>query len=223
MTDAVAEASEEVVQHEDGKASPPRIQVSFEKKTKYFYVSLAKKLLQQHSEVRLSALGSALDNMIWVAQTLKNNGLAIEVKVITDVDILSIGRPRPVKKAKMEVLLAKSENFEEALKEQARLTLEKREMRLEAAKEDAAGELDEDSSLDDAGLDEHLPEGGVAVGEKASAPKEVKESAAQEAVKQSTAKVEKEGKVEKEAKAEGEGKTEREQGGSTLKEKERSA
>lgn len=145
MTSVVSLPSSELGQQDDTEHSPPRIQVSLDKKSKHFYVSLARKLLQQHGEVRLSALGFAMDNMVWVAETLKRNGLAIEIQLLTSLDILSEGRPRPVKKYKMEILLAKSENFEAALKEQARLAMERREMRMQATKENTAKEPEKEN------------------------------------------------------------------------------
>ncbi|XVF31089.1 hypothetical protein REPUB_Repub16aG0115600 [Reevesia pubescens] len=54
------------------------IQVSNTKKPLFFYVNLAKRYIQQHSEVELSALGTAITTVVTIAEILKNNGLAIE-------------------------------------------------------------------------------------------------------------------------------------------------
>ncbi|KAJ1429121.1 hypothetical protein SESBI_08475 [Sesbania bispinosa] len=55
-----------------------RIQVSNIKKPLFFYVNLAKRYMQQHNEVELSALGMAIATVVTVAEILKNNGLAVE-------------------------------------------------------------------------------------------------------------------------------------------------
>ncbi|CAL0322005.1 unnamed protein product [Lupinus luteus] len=55
-----------------------RIQVSNTKKPLFFYVNLAKRYMQQHNDVELSALGMAIATVVTVAEILKNNGLAVE-------------------------------------------------------------------------------------------------------------------------------------------------
>uniref|UniRef100_A0A0A0LFY5 DNA/RNA-binding protein Alba-like domain-containing protein n=1 Tax=Cucumis sativus TaxID=3659 RepID=A0A0A0LFY5_CUCSA len=79
-----------------------RIQVSNTKKPLFFYVNLAKRYMQQHDEVELSALGMAIATVVTVAEILKNNGLALEKKIATStVDIKDDSRGRPVQKAKL--------------------------------------------------------------------------------------------------------------------------
>ncbi|CAK9326590.1 unnamed protein product [Citrullus colocynthis] len=93
-----------------------RIQVSNTKKPLFFYVNLAKRYMQQHDEVELSALGMAIATVVTVAEILKNNGLAVEKKIATStVDIKDDSRGRPVQKAKIEILLCKTENFDELM------------------------------------------------------------------------------------------------------------
>ncbi|KAE8720962.1 Alba DNA/RNA-binding protein [Hibiscus syriacus] len=60
------------------EAQKNRIQVSNTKKPLFFYVNLAKRYIQQHNEVELSALGMAITTVVTIAEILKNNGLAIE-------------------------------------------------------------------------------------------------------------------------------------------------
>ncbi|CAA3033456.1 DNA RNA-binding Alba [Olea europaea subsp. europaea] len=55
-----------------------RIQVSNTKRPLFFYVSLAKRYMQQHKEVGLSALGMAISTVVSIAEILKNNGFAVE-------------------------------------------------------------------------------------------------------------------------------------------------
>ncbi|XP_028766349.1 uncharacterized protein At2g34160 [Neltuma alba] len=93
-----------------------RIQVSNTKKPLFFYVNLAKRYMQQHNEVELSALGMAIATVVTVAEILKNNGLAVEKKIMTStVEIRDDSRGRPVQKAKIEILLGKTENFDELM------------------------------------------------------------------------------------------------------------
>ncbi|XP_010670649.2 uncharacterized protein At2g34160 [Beta vulgaris subsp. vulgaris] len=92
-----------------------RIQVSNTKKPLFFYVNLAKRYMQQHNEVELSALGMAIATVVTIAEILKNNGFAVEKKITTStVDINESGE-RPVQKAKIEIVLEKSENFDELM------------------------------------------------------------------------------------------------------------
>uniref|UniRef100_A0A6M2EI48 DNA/RNA-binding protein Alba-like domain-containing protein n=1 Tax=Populus davidiana TaxID=266767 RepID=A0A6M2EI48_9ROSI len=79
-----------------------RIQVSNTKKPLFFYVNLAKRYMQQHNEVELSALGMAIATVVTIAEILKNNGLAVEKKIMTStVDMREETGGRPVPKAKV--------------------------------------------------------------------------------------------------------------------------
>ncbi|CAK7353630.1 unnamed protein product [Dovyalis caffra] len=93
-----------------------RIQVSNTKKPLFFYVNLAKRYMQQHHEVELSALGMAIATVVTIAEILKNNGLAVEKKIMTStVDMREETGGRPVPKAKIEILLGKTEKFDELM------------------------------------------------------------------------------------------------------------
>ncbi|KAJ4898530.1 Alba DNA/RNA-binding protein [Raphanus sativus] len=90
-----------------------RIQVSNTKKPLFFYVNLAKRYMQQHNEVELSALGMAITTVVTISEILKNNGLAIEKKVLTStVGVKDESKGRMVHKAKIEIVLGKSEKFD---------------------------------------------------------------------------------------------------------------
>ncbi|KAA3472903.1 Alba DNA/RNA-binding protein [Gossypium australe] len=90
-----------------------RIQVSNTKKPLFFYVNLAKRYIQQHNEVELSALGMAITTVVTIAEILKNNELAIEKKVLTStVGMKDENKGRVVLKAKIEIVLGKSEKFD---------------------------------------------------------------------------------------------------------------
>ncbi|KAG0448457.1 hypothetical protein HPP92_027806 [Vanilla planifolia] len=93
-----------------------RIQVSNTKKPLFFYVNLAKRYMQQYNEVELSALGMAIATVVTIAEILKNSGLAVEKKIMTStVDMKDESRAGPIQKAKIEILLGKSEKFDELM------------------------------------------------------------------------------------------------------------
>ncbi|KAI7740596.1 hypothetical protein M8C21_018207 [Ambrosia artemisiifolia] len=89
-----------------------RIQVSNTKKPLFFYVNLAKRYIQEHDEVELSALGMAITTVVTVAEILKNNGLAIEKKVVTStIGMKDEARGRLIQKARIEIVLGKTEKY----------------------------------------------------------------------------------------------------------------
>ncbi|XP_018682875.2 uncharacterized protein At2g34160 [Musa acuminata AAA Group] len=93
-----------------------RIQVLYTKKPLFFYVNLAKRYMQQHNEVELSALGMAIATVVTMAEILKNNGLAIEKKITTSTfDVKDESTGWLMQKAKIEILLGKMENFDELM------------------------------------------------------------------------------------------------------------
>ncbi|XP_043691160.1 uncharacterized protein At2g34160-like [Telopea speciosissima] len=93
-----------------------KIQVSSTKKPLYFYVNLAKRYMQQHEEVELSALGMAITTVVTIAEILKNNGLATQKKiVISTVGMKDESKGRLVQKAKIEILLVKTESLDNML------------------------------------------------------------------------------------------------------------
>ncbi|KAM3407648.1 hypothetical protein ACQJBY_001177 [Aegilops geniculata] len=99
-----------------GGGSSNRIQVSNTKKPLFFYVNLAKRYMQQHGEVELSALGMAIATVVTVAEILKNNGFAFETRIRTStVEIKDEMRGRPIQKAKIEIVLRKSDKFDELM------------------------------------------------------------------------------------------------------------
>ncbi|ONM29621.1 Retrovirus-related Pol polyprotein LINE-1 [Zea mays] len=106
-------------QRRGGGGSSNRIQVSNTKKPLFFYVNLAKSVqryMQQHEDVELSALGMAIATVVTVAEILKNNGFAVEKKIRTStVEINDESRGRPFQKAKIEIILGKSDKFDELM------------------------------------------------------------------------------------------------------------
>ncbi|XP_057825734.1 uncharacterized protein At2g34160 isoform X4 [Cryptomeria japonica] len=78
-----------------------KIQVSNTKNPLFFYVNLTKRYLKHCDEVELSALGKAIATVVTIAEILKNNGLAVEKRILTStVDIKDETRSRPIQKAK---------------------------------------------------------------------------------------------------------------------------
>ncbi|XP_047324648.1 uncharacterized protein At2g34160-like [Impatiens glandulifera] len=97
-----------------------RIQVSNTKKPLFFYVNLSKRYLQQYNEIELSALGMAIHSVVTVAEILKNNGFVVEKKIRTlTIDVRDDPGARPVPKAKIEIVLGKSEKFNELMAAEA--------------------------------------------------------------------------------------------------------
>lgn len=69
-------------------AHPHRILVSSTRKP-ISYINLAKRFLQEHGEVQLSALGVAVAPMVTVAEILKNRNLANEQRLSTSLELLT--------------------------------------------------------------------------------------------------------------------------------------
>ncbi|KAL3623277.1 hypothetical protein CASFOL_032093 [Castilleja foliolosa] len=93
-----------------------RIQVSNTKKPLFFYVNLAKRYLQQHAEIELSALGMAITTVVTIAEILKNNGFVNEKSILTStVGTKDAAKGRVVHKARIEIVLEKSENFDSVM------------------------------------------------------------------------------------------------------------
>ncbi|PHT74870.1 hypothetical protein T459_22147 [Capsicum annuum] len=72
--------------------------------------------MQQHNEVELSALGMAITTVVTVAEILKNGGFATEKKVLTStVGMKDEAKGRMVQKARIEIVLTKSEKFDKLM------------------------------------------------------------------------------------------------------------
>ncbi|KAK8958408.1 hypothetical protein KSP40_PGU017559 [Platanthera guangdongensis] len=72
--------------------------------------------MQNHNEIELSALGMAIGTVVTVSEILKNNGLATEKQILTStVGTKDEAKGRLVRKAKIEILLTKTENFNDLM------------------------------------------------------------------------------------------------------------
>ncbi|KAK6915393.1 hypothetical protein RJ641_020510 [Dillenia turbinata] len=97
-----------------------RIQVSNTKKPLFFYVNLAKILVINLSADRdedslflKTKYRLAITTVVTIAEILKNNGLATEKKVLTStVGMKDENKGRLVQKAKIEIVLGKSDKFD---------------------------------------------------------------------------------------------------------------
>ncbi|XP_013617410.1 PREDICTED: uncharacterized protein At2g34160-like [Brassica oleracea var. oleracea] len=89
------------------------IQVSNTKKPLFFDVNLAKRCIQQHNEVELSALHTAIMMVVTISEILKNTGLTTNKKVLTStVGMKDEAKEKMVQKAKIEIVLGKSDKFD---------------------------------------------------------------------------------------------------------------
>ncbi|KAK9818913.1 hypothetical protein WJX81_006984 [Elliptochloris bilobata] len=85
---------------------PARVQVSVSKKPLYFYVNLAKRFLQEHGEVQMSALGLAISTLVTAVEILKSGNWAVETSIVTGLDTGGDGgRERPAQKPSMSLIL----------------------------------------------------------------------------------------------------------------------
>eukprot|EP01026_Neomeris_dumetosa_P061223 TRINITY_DN5778_c0_g1_i1.p2 TRINITY_DN5778_c0_g1~~TRINITY_DN5778_c0_g1_i1.p2 ORF type:complete len:133 (-),score=24.10 TRINITY_DN5778_c0_g1_i1:198-596(-) len=115
---------EDKVELEGSKVKPStsHIQVSNTKKPLYFYVNLSKRLLQEHGEVQLSGLGLAVQSVVNVAEILKGMDLVVMKKITTSLETLTDdGKTRITPKPKLQVLLQKSDKFDDIMAKQAEL------------------------------------------------------------------------------------------------------
>ncbi|BDA45923.1 Uncharacterized protein At2g34160 [Coccomyxa sp. Obi] len=101
----------------DPQPHPARILVSSTRKP-ISYINLAKRFLQEHGEVQLSALGIAVAPMVTVAEILKKRGLAVEKKLCTSLECLSDDY-RTRQKPKMDIVLTKSPDFDDIIAQES--------------------------------------------------------------------------------------------------------
>ncbi|KAL5571531.1 hypothetical protein UlMin_021128 [Ulmus minor] len=78
----------------------------------YFYQAPLLRRIQQHNEIELSALGMAITIVVTIVEILKNNGLATEEISTSTVGMKYENKGRLVQKAKIEIVLGKSEKFD---------------------------------------------------------------------------------------------------------------
>ncbi|KAK9806923.1 hypothetical protein WJX72_007638 [[Myrmecia] bisecta] len=137
-------------QQSTSEPHPARILVSSTRKP-ISYINLAKRFLQEHGEVQLTALGIAVAPMVTVAEILKNRNLAVEKKLVTALECMRDDW-RTRQKPKMEIILTKSPQFDEII--EAENEAPQTDGHLEGGAEEAGGKPlhaaadDEDGLLD---------------------------------------------------------------------------
>eukprot|EP01080_Neovahlkampfia_damariscottae_P001378 gene1378-11999_t len=114
-----------------------KIQVSSQKKNLAFYVYLSKKFLATQETVELSGLGNAINIVVSAAEILKSKNYAtIEQIQTSSVDMPSQkGKKKTITKAKIQILLKKTKEFENLYKEDLKEEEERKAKKEEAKKE----------------------------------------------------------------------------------------
>ncbi|KAK4427670.1 hypothetical protein Salat_1536000 [Sesamum alatum] len=127
MTMASSSPASPIKQTNNENLKKNRIQVSNTKKPLFFYVNLAKRYLQQHKEIELSALGMAITTVVTIAEILKNNGFVTEKSIVTStVGMKDVAKGRVIHKARIEIVLEKSEKFDSLIAATANGKVEKK-------------------------------------------------------------------------------------------------
>ncbi|ERN01401.1 uncharacterized protein At2g34160-like isoform X1 [Amborella trichopoda] len=81
-----------------------------------FYVDVAKRRLKHNDEVVISGLGTAITSVVMISEILTNNGFAFQKKILTSrISMIDGNTGRVIQKARMEVVLGKTENFNQVL------------------------------------------------------------------------------------------------------------
>ncbi|CAA2967720.1 DNA RNA-binding Alba, partial [Olea europaea subsp. europaea] len=76
-----------------------------------FYGLLFTSIIDKHSSIF-----AAISTVVSIAEILKNNGFAVEKKIMTStVEIRDESRGRHISKAKIEIVLGKTEKFDELM------------------------------------------------------------------------------------------------------------
>uniref|UniRef100_A0A803MJQ4 Alba DNA/RNA-binding protein n=1 Tax=Chenopodium quinoa TaxID=63459 RepID=A0A803MJQ4_CHEQI len=60
-------------------------------------------------------MSAAIATVVTIAEILKNNGFAVEKKIATSTVDINESGGRPIEKAKIEIVLEKSEKFDELM------------------------------------------------------------------------------------------------------------
>jgi len=102
------------------KQDDNKIQVSATKQSLSFYVYLSKKFLKNNDEIELSGLGGAINTVVSCAEIMKNQKLATISKIQTSSVSVSGKNDQSFQKAKIQVYLKKTAEFNSIVQEQER-------------------------------------------------------------------------------------------------------
>ncbi|KAL6785702.1 hypothetical protein ACKKBF_B01295 [Auxenochlorella protothecoides x Auxenochlorella symbiontica] len=103
---------------DDSPSDVARILISSQR-SPMTYLSTAKRHLQQHGSVHITALGTALSSLVTLSEVLKNSKLVDEVKLTTCLEHFKdefSDRQKP----KMDIMLTKSAAFDKIMAEEAK-------------------------------------------------------------------------------------------------------
>lgn len=94
-----------------------RIQVSREKRPLSFFVSLSKKFLLTDDMIQLSGLGLAVTTVVTVVETLRAAGYVTLNRIVTSLVEPIPGGPSQTPKAKIQMWICKTANFDRLMDE----------------------------------------------------------------------------------------------------------
>ncbi|KVH91292.1 DNA/RNA-binding protein Alba-like protein [Cynara cardunculus var. scolymus] len=93
-----------------------RIQVSNTKKPFIFYLNLAKRSISRYNSVELTALGMAIPTVVVISEILKGNGLATQKLIsLSTIKTTDKSTGRLIQKAKIEIVMATTEQSDNAM------------------------------------------------------------------------------------------------------------
>ncbi|KAL0484789.1 hypothetical protein AKO1_003691 [Acrasis kona] len=111
-----------------------KIQVSNSKQPLSFYIYLSKKFLTSQDEIELSGLGNAIITVVSCSEILKSGGF-VEIRKIqtSTVDTKADGEETSYPKAKIQIWLKKTANFNSLMEQQKKEVEEKKKKQQEGA------------------------------------------------------------------------------------------
>jgi DNA-binding protein Alba len=109
--------------------SDNKIQVSSSKQSLSFYIHLSKKFLTNQDEIELSGLGSAINTVVSVAEIIKNSKLADITHIQTSTVEVKNEEGTLTPKAKIQVWLKKSKDFDAIIEKQKQEVEEKKKQK----------------------------------------------------------------------------------------------
>uniref|UniRef100_A0A6B2LQU8 DNA/RNA-binding protein Alba-like domain-containing protein n=1 Tax=Arcella intermedia TaxID=1963864 RepID=A0A6B2LQU8_9EUKA len=95
-------------------------------KSLFYYVDLAVKFLKEQPQVTLSALGYAITTAVTIAEILKGQNIVVVKSIRSSMTSAPERRPN---KPKIEIVIVKSEKFDELYEKKQLLTQEKQQIR----------------------------------------------------------------------------------------------
>lgn len=113
------------------------IQVSSQKRPLFFYVRLAKRILQNEETADLSGLGTAINTVVNCAEILKNQGVVEITKIETSTAQVGKGNSSQFNKAKIQISLKKSPKFNEIIAKEQEIEAQRKNARAQKEQQKA--------------------------------------------------------------------------------------